>query len=147
MHVGVLQVELLVRSSNSLKDKRRVVKSVKDRLHREHLCAVAEVDANEHHRLAVLGVSVVSSSAAHAATQLDAVADKLAHTRDAELGETSRLVATIDQLRPSEVDEHGDPKLPVGVAEALERDLLQRGAQAARDADASTGPERERGHA
>ena len=43
MVVGILQFELLVPGATSLKDKRRVVKSVKDRLHREHLVSVAEV--------------------------------------------------------------------------------------------------------
>ncbi len=40
--VGILQFELLIRQRRSLKDKRRVVRSVRDRLHREHLVSVAE---------------------------------------------------------------------------------------------------------
>ncbi len=136
MFVGLLQAELLVRSSDSLKDKRRVVKSVKDRLHREHLCAVAEVDATEHHRLAVIGVSVVSSAAARAGAVLDAVTDKLRAVRDAELGEVSRFVSHVEALRRSEIDEFGDPKLPDDQAAALERELLRRGREAADDLEA-----------
>ena len=129
MFVGVLQAELLVRSSESLKDKRRVVKSVKDRLHREHLCAVAEVDATEHHRLAVIGVSVVSAAAKRCDEVLSAIETKLAGERDAELGATTRFVTQMQSLRVSEVDEFGDPKLPEGEAASLEAELLRRGAQ------------------
>lgn len=57
----------------SLKDKRRVVKSVRDRLHRRRLVAVAEVDALERHRTAVMGLSFVSNSAEHVRRTLDAI--------------------------------------------------------------------------
>jgi len=92
MFIGVLQFELVVRASESLKDKRRVVKSVKDRLHRAHLVSVAEVAALEHHRLAVIGVSVVSNSKSHADATLDRVVEKVRSRDDAELGAVSREV-------------------------------------------------------
>lgn len=106
MFVGIYQFELLVRSSNSLKDKRRVVKSVKDRLHREHLVSVAEVAALEHHRLAVLGLSVVSNSVGHIEATLDRVEAKLRDRHDAELGATVRNIIRGDQPpMGSEVDQ------------------------------------------
>ena len=135
MFVGMLQFELLVRSSTSLKDKRRVVKSLKDRLHREHLCAVAEVDATEHQRLAVVGVSVVSGSATRASAVLDSIASKLSSVRDGEVGALTRMVCSMESLRPNEVDEFGDPVLPVGEAASLEAELLARGNAAATEAD------------
>ena len=137
MFVGVLQFELVVRSSNSLKDKRRVLKSLKDRLHREHLCAVAEVGAAEHHRLAVVGVSVVSGSAAHAGGMLDAIAGKLPLVKNAELGETRREVASIDSLTPCDIDAFGDPVLAGEDAAALAHELLERGEAARLEAKRS----------
>jgi uncharacterized protein YlxP (DUF503 family) len=77
MVIGVLQVELIIGDAHSLKDKRRVVQSVKDRLHREHQVAVAEVDRQEAHRVAVLGVAAVSNSPAHAQGLLDRIVDQL----------------------------------------------------------------------
>ena len=43
-HLGVLQLQLMVSASGSLKDKRRVIKSIKDRLGNPHNVSVAEVD-------------------------------------------------------------------------------------------------------
>jgi len=92
MFVGILQFELLVRGSGSLKDKRRVVKSVKDRLHREHQVSVAEVGALEDHTLAIMGLAVVTNSAKYANDVLDHVTAKLRGLIDAELGDTRREI-------------------------------------------------------
>jgi len=54
MIVGSLRVRLLVRQSRSLKDKRQVVLSIKDRLRNSFNVSVAEVDAQDHRQLVVL---------------------------------------------------------------------------------------------
>ncbi len=61
MFVGSLRVRLLLRESRSLKDKRQVVRSIKDRLRNEFNVSVAEVDAQDQHQLAVLGVAMVGA--------------------------------------------------------------------------------------
>jgi uncharacterized protein len=66
MVIGVLQVELTLPASNSLKDKRRLVKSLLDRLHNQFNVAAAEIDAQDDHRRAHLAVTCVSSEAKHA---------------------------------------------------------------------------------
>lgn len=81
MVIGVLQVELLIGDAMSLKDKRRVLTSLKDRLHREHNVAVAEVDRQEAHQIAVLGIAAVSNSGAHAQGVLDRILDQIRHNR------------------------------------------------------------------
>ncbi len=96
MVIGVLQFELVVPGSRSLKDKRRVVKSLKDRLHREHMVSIAEIEALDHHRLAVLGLSVVSNSVAYAGSVLDRVVEKLRLAHDARLGEVRREILSGD---------------------------------------------------
>ncbi len=63
MIVGSLRVRLLVRESRSLKDKRQVVRSIKDRLRNEFNVSVAEVEAEDHRQLAVLGLAMVSNRA------------------------------------------------------------------------------------
>jgi uncharacterized protein YlxP (DUF503 family) len=65
MIVGSLRVRLLVRESRSLKDKRQVVRSIKDRLRNGFNVSVAEVDAQDHRQLAVLGLAMVSNEARH----------------------------------------------------------------------------------
>lgn len=77
MVIGVLQVELVIGDAMSLKDKRRVVNSVKDKLHHDHMVAVAEVDRQEAHRVAVLGIAAVSNSAPHAQSMLDRILETL----------------------------------------------------------------------
>ncbi len=94
MHVGILQFELVVPGSMSLKDKRRVVKSLKDRLHRAHLVSVAEVGALDHHRLALLGVAMVSNSVPHIESTFDRILEKVRGLGVAHLGEVSREIVS-----------------------------------------------------
>jgi uncharacterized protein YlxP (DUF503 family) len=61
MVVGVLRLNLSIPEAMSLKDKRRAVKSVKDRLGARHNVSVAEVEDLELYRSAVLGVAMVSN--------------------------------------------------------------------------------------
>jgi len=92
MHVGILQFEIVIPGSVSLKDKRRVVKSLKDRLHRAHLVSVAEVGALDHHRIALMGVAMVSNSVVHIEATFDRILDKVRALGIAHLGEVSREV-------------------------------------------------------
>jgi hypothetical protein len=59
--IGVLQLELSVTDAMSLKDKRRVVLSIKDRIANGRNVSVAEVGALDEHRRCVLGVAMVSN--------------------------------------------------------------------------------------
>ena len=61
MTVGVLQLELSVTDAMSLKDKRRVVKSIKDRIAHAHNVSIAEVGALDEHRRAILGIAMVAN--------------------------------------------------------------------------------------
>ncbi len=59
--VGLLHLEFHVDQAMSLKDKRRIIKSFKDRLRHKHNVSVAEVDALDKHRVAVLAVAIVGN--------------------------------------------------------------------------------------
>ncbi len=56
------EVELYLASSRSLKDKRRVVNSLKERVRSRFHVAIAEVDYQDLWQRCVLGVATVSSS-------------------------------------------------------------------------------------
>jgi uncharacterized protein YlxP (DUF503 family) len=73
MVVGAMSIRLLVGDAMSLKDKRRVVKSLKERLSHRFNASVAEVGDLDHHRLAELGVAVVSNDAGHVRSMLDSI--------------------------------------------------------------------------
>ena len=73
--VGLLTVELYVPDAMSLKDKRSVVSSLLGRLSNKFNVAVAETDALDNHRLAVLAVSTVANDLQHVTRVLDTVLD------------------------------------------------------------------------
>jgi uncharacterized protein YlxP (DUF503 family) len=72
MVVGLLSIELHLPGSRSLKDKRMVLRGIKDRL-RKFNVAVAEVDHHDLWQRAGLGVVTVSTTNAHADRELAAV--------------------------------------------------------------------------
>ncbi|MSR31781.1 MAG: DUF503 domain-containing protein [Gemmataceae bacterium] len=74
LQVGCIRVRLLVRESHSLKDKRQVLKSIKDLLRNRFNVAVAEVDHQENRQLIVLGIASVSNQASHLKATFDEVA-------------------------------------------------------------------------
>ena len=118
MVIGILQFELLIHDPESLKDKRRVVRSVKDRLHREHMVSVAEVAAQDSLNVAVLGLALVGSDGVYVGQVLDQITAKLRATPDAELGEMTR-----ELIHGSQLPDHGAPEPD---ADALARELLAR---------------------
>lgn len=74
MFVGVLRVSLSIVGSQSLKDKRRVVASFKERVISRFRVSAAEVSSLDNYRHAVIGVAVVSNEAAHCDSVLAEVA-------------------------------------------------------------------------
>lgn len=77
MVIGILQVELLIEAAMSLKDKRSVVRSLKDRLHREHQVSVAEVATLDDCRTATLGIVLATNEVTHAQSMLTRIEAKL----------------------------------------------------------------------
>ena len=75
MHVGVVTMELAIYESTSLKDKRRVLKSLKDRVRETFNAAIAEVDHQDARQRATLAVAMVSSDSRHLHSGLDQVVD------------------------------------------------------------------------
>ncbi len=77
MIVGSLRARLLVRESGSLKTKRQVVRSVRDRLRHDFNVSVAEVGARDHHQLVELGVAAVGTESREVRSVLDRIAHAL----------------------------------------------------------------------
>ena len=61
MTIGVLQLNLFIPQANSLKFKRRSLKSLKDRIRHKFNVSVAEIDASNKWQTAVLAVACVNS--------------------------------------------------------------------------------------
>ena len=61
MIVGTLRVRGVLRGSYSLKDKRRVLKSLKDQVHNKFNVSIAETEDQDELQMAELGVAVVGT--------------------------------------------------------------------------------------
>lgn len=92
MIIGVLQAELDIPGAQSLKDKRRVLRSLKDRLHRGFNISVAEVGNQDLWQTAQLGVVIVSNDRVHANQVLSQVVNALQRDRGALLRDYSLRV-------------------------------------------------------
>jgi uncharacterized protein YlxP (DUF503 family) len=83
--IGVLTLEIVLRDSHSLKDKRHVVKSLKDRLRSKFNVAVAEIDYQDLWQRALVAAVTVASDHTHAEKVLQSVEGEAAALLGAEL--------------------------------------------------------------
>ncbi|AKT38749.1 DUF503 domain-containing protein [Chondromyces crocatus] len=119
MFVGILRLRLAVVGARSLKDKRRVVKSMKERAQAKFRVSVAEVGQLDDPRHATLGVAVVSNEAAQCDRVLADVAAMASTLPDAVLADrATEIIALgdggsgvqggIEQALGSPLDAHDD---------------------------------------
>jgi uncharacterized protein YlxP (DUF503 family) len=73
MPVGLLTLELHLAEPQSLKDKRQVLRSLKDRLRAHFNVAVAELDYEDTWQRSVVGVVTLSNEAHHVEEALQKV--------------------------------------------------------------------------
>lgn len=95
MHVASMRIELRIPGVRSLKGKRRVIKSITDRVGRSHPVAIAEVDHLDLWQRATLGVAVVSSSPGQVDRMLHALEREL-HDRD-DVEVLARSIAYLEE--------------------------------------------------
>ncbi len=77
MVIGVLQLSLRIPDAMSLKDKRRVIKSLKDRLGHRHNISVAEVDYLDDPRRCQMAVAMVSNERRFTESCLSKIVDEV----------------------------------------------------------------------
>ena len=71
--IGVLTLEIHIEDAHSLKEKRHVVKSLKDKLRSRFNVAVAEIDGHDLWQRAVVSAVTVSADHVHAESVLHSV--------------------------------------------------------------------------
>jgi uncharacterized protein YlxP (DUF503 family) len=81
--VGTCRIVLSLPGNDSLKGKRKVVRSILDRLKHRFNVAAAEVDDLDAHRRAVLGLAVVSNDVSHVHSMLDTLTSAIANASEA----------------------------------------------------------------
>lgn len=96
MVVGISVFELHLPGARSLKEKRKVVKSLVDRLHRRFKVSVAETDLHDVHQRAEIAIAAVALNDSQGRRLMDAIRE------------------TIDR-EPEAMLTHWDPQLMEGI--------------------------------
>ena len=73
MVVGICQIRLIIHDTRSLKEKRRVVKSVVEKVRNRFPVSIAEVGDHELWQSAVIGFCLVSSEQVFVRSSIDKV--------------------------------------------------------------------------
>jgi len=85
MVVGILQLRIMIRDAQSLKDKRRIVKSLRDRIRSRFNVSVSEVDSLDRRQQATLGIALATNDRVFADQVLAKVVDLVRATPGAVL--------------------------------------------------------------
>ena len=85
MRIGILQFSLTIRWARSLKDKRQVVKSLKDRLRNRFNVSVAEIEDQDLPQTATMGIVMAGNDGRYINGALDKILNILREYPDADL--------------------------------------------------------------
>jgi uncharacterized protein YlxP (DUF503 family) len=85
MVIGAARLRIAIFDALSLKDKRRVVKSLKDRMGQRFNISVAEVGSLDNRQMAELGVALVSNDRRFVESCLDKIVEYVRLDRSASL--------------------------------------------------------------
>jgi uncharacterized protein YlxP (DUF503 family) len=92
MIVGTLRITAYLRGVHSLKEKRRIVRSIKDRVHARFNVSIAESDHQDVWQTAEFGVATVSNESAVVHGVLDKVQAIIQTTDGLEITDADREV-------------------------------------------------------
>lgn len=85
MFVGICTVELHIPDSGSLKGKRQVIKSIKDRIRQNYNVSIAEIDGHDLWQRVVLGIACIGSEKGYINGILDRIVGLLQGNHSVEL--------------------------------------------------------------
>lgn len=83
--VCVISIELMVPMSHSLKDKRKQVKSIKEKIKNRFNASVAEIDGLDEWQRSVIGVCMISNDQRFLQKQYSAIEELVLEAREIEL--------------------------------------------------------------
>lgn len=73
MKIGLCVIELYLPGNNSLKGKRQILKSIKDRIRNKFNVSIAEIEANDKWRKTKLGVVTINNESTQVSNILQSV--------------------------------------------------------------------------
>ncbi len=99
MYIGVLQFTMEIPHADSLKAKRSVIKSLKDRVRRFYNVSISEVADHDVHTEATLAAVMAGTDVSYINSALDKLLNTLDEWRDAVLADHQ-----LEIIRPSGAD-------------------------------------------
>ena len=90
MLVKVMVVDIHIPFANSLKDKRRVIKSIKERTRNKFNVSISELDGFDLHRRSSLGVAMIGNDSSYLDQSLDKILDLIYENYEVEVLELFR---------------------------------------------------------
>ena len=84
-HILFIAIELHIPHAHSLKEKRKHVKGIKDRLQAKFNASVAEIDALDDWQRSVIGITMISNDKRYLEKQRSNIETLLVEYRDIEL--------------------------------------------------------------
>jgi uncharacterized protein YlxP (DUF503 family) len=112
MFVGVARIILQIPGARSLKDRRRVIKGLKDRARAKLPVSIAEIGDLGRWQVATLGVSVVSNDSARCSEVLSHVASLAGAAHDALVADVATEIVSFGD---------GGSGIRGGIEQALDR--------------------------
>jgi uncharacterized protein YlxP (DUF503 family) len=95
MVIGVCRIDLMMRENHSLKEKRRIVKQIVDRVKHRFNVSIAEVGNNDLWQSAQLGFCMVSNDRRFTNEALDKIVDFIEAINSAEVITSDIEILTI----------------------------------------------------
>jgi len=83
--VGVLVIEIIIHSSASLKEKRFVINSIRDRLRKKFNVSVAEIDFLDKWQRSQIGIATIGNEYGHVESSLQNIFRFLDDSPDYEI--------------------------------------------------------------
>ena len=91
MYILSVKLTFTIPHAFSLKDKRRVCRSIIDKTRKKFNVSIAEVETQDVHQTLTIGVATISGEKAHARRSLDEVIRFMDSHTDAELIEINNI--------------------------------------------------------
>ena len=99
MTIGLLTIIFHLHGIDSLKAKRKIVKSAVERLRSRFNASVAEVDAQDSKQIAVIGIAVVANESSFVHKQLDTIINFIQNDGRFYVGKIEREIFTSNHDR------------------------------------------------
>lgn len=89
MRLGNCIIKIYIPNATSLKEKRSVLKGLKDKVRSKYNVAISEIDENDNHRVSVIAVATVANKQTYVNKVLSSVVSYMEKQRHFEIIDVS----------------------------------------------------------